>query len=759
MDKIAKQLNSVGLDLNEIKLFLIWYKSKKYTVRQLEDDILSSNSQTHQFFITQLPSKQYAFDILKHTLKQKQDEYVQMEHKINCSLMNCPSLNRIMDALVYYKSLYNNNNKNDIIFNQLIIKYFERKYKYLISDYHHLLCTHLNQSKFTHLQNYDMIHNAVYKHKLQCNLHQCQQYQRYHCDREQLYATAQREQKENDTRHKVTLYQDLMDTIHAYFVHAFDDGSRLTITQLTSMKQTKPDYDHVSGESSIPLKDDNLIKLQRILSTKRENMHKLRGAERMKYNKFNNNHTVSDGVYDAKQEDDSPRISDTNNSNCIGMHYYYWDYYKNKNEEDRMYHPGCTYSDWYIPRKYDTFKQEMLSNKIHCVDISVFNYVLFKANVLLQQSDFIQSIKSSMAPMYGIQEDYKITVDIIMALIFFTDFERLRNAFVRTFKRLTPLESDTQIKARNAEFWWFSKIMLETVECWGTQLIDQKLQVFYTTFNATSSCFSDMELMFCAPTSCTPHLEIATVYSEGIMLELCPRNYSLKLFNCSFVSSFAMEEEILFCGGRKALDIHSMIYVKQNENYRVFVKAIAVFNRLMNDALKPPKSEMFKVANMDYFIVHCLVRHRLKVQGYENTFPQYVNDTFDRCCAAKTSVQMSLMNIMTYYAGFRLVYMSSQCDNLVSFDKMSRLFPNCDEMIVNMTGHVAITSNYLMAMMDNVSGMDDIGVKLSKIELSHIELQCDDKEVEKYRCLFKKNKWNLTIQQSQNQSKLYLVRC
>ena len=46
-------------------------------------------------------------------------------------------------------------------------------------------------------------------------------------------------------------------------------------------------------------------------------------------------------------------------------------------------------------------------------------------------------------------------------------------------KKKTCLEFLQSLKQRNAEFWWFSKLLRETVECFGTEVEESSIAKFY----------------------------------------------------------------------------------------------------------------------------------------------------------------------------------------------------------------------------------------------------------------------------------------
>ena len=160
-----------------------------------------------------------------------------------------------------------------------------------------------------------------------------------------------------------------------------------------------------------------------------------------------------------------------------------------------------------------------------------------------------------------------------------------------------------------------------------------------------------------------------------ILLELYPNNYSLKLFNCCFISSYGSEQEILFFCHKKPIEIHSIINLNDNENYRLFIKAITLFNQFVNGKIL---NKRFNVTNMDYFIINSLSQTN-------NIFPKYINNLFESFCLNKININLNIGNIQSFYPGFAVGFISSKCDNLVKFDSIVKIFKNCDNINVEIS--------------------------------------------------------------------------
>ena len=169
----------------------------------------------------------------------------------------------------------------------------------------------------------------------------------------------------------------------------------------------------------------------------------------------------------------------------------------------------------------------------------------------------------------------------IMALILYCDYDELSFEFSKTFRKLHKKESDLELKERNGEYFNWSKLIRETVECFGTYLMESKISIFY--HGVSYLLLNSFVSYFCGPTSTTTQMSVATTFAkdDGLILELSMDDGRLSFFNCSWLSCFGNEDERLFCGAYKPLKFNSIRYLKLNENYELFIKSFTLFNYLI----------------------------------------------------------------------------------------------------------------------------------------------------------------------------------
>ena len=110
---------------------------------------------------------------------------------------------------------------------------------------------------------------------------------------------------------------------------------------------------------------------------------------------------------------------------------------------------------------------------------------------------------------YNIKHKQGISVEHVMSLLFYTNFTKESAAFSGTFRRQSPFEADESLKARNREYWNWSKLLRETVECFGQQMYDGDYKDgLRTLYHGVSSSliFNSTYIKLCGPLSTTAGL-------------------------------------------------------------------------------------------------------------------------------------------------------------------------------------------------------------------------------------------------------------
>ena len=209
-----------------------------------------------------------------------------------------------------------------------------------------------------------------------------------------------------------------------------------------------------------------------------------------------------------------------------GFTWFYWEWYKNKNEiindaasneNDYGGYQG-EIDQLYVAKKYSDYKEELLRH------LTIKNYrdiIMPKAKALIA-SNKGKSIRASFAVRwlhYGISRHAPISINHIISLITYTDCTNYSRVFSSTFRKINVTESMTSVRIRNREFCWQSKLFREAVEIYGSVCYADSDSAggifrsgiagpFYTGVNC-QLFIPEFAIRSCAPTSTSMHMEVA----------------------------------------------------------------------------------------------------------------------------------------------------------------------------------------------------------------------------------------------------------
>ena len=221
-----------------------------------------------------------------------------------------------------------------------------------------------------------------------------------------------------------------------------------------------------------------------------------------------------------------------------GFRYFYWDRYKSIDKEWNTLrimpngqiaaegNSGYMIKDWYIPRKYKNLREELLMNITFTFSIQQFNNIQQQSTMKLtswlndtEASPLIAHDAGGVLQFYGIEECTEISKEHIMCLLFYTNFSDHSAAFSSTFRRKHGFETDESLKARNREFWHWSRYLRECIECFGDEFDELYRQGISTLWHGVSAelIFDSTHIELCGPFSTTAGL---FVYNEFLSLHL-----------------------------------------------------------------------------------------------------------------------------------------------------------------------------------------------------------------------------------------------
>eukprot|EP01084_Bolivina_argentea_P033543 62028_1 len=596
------------------------------------------------------------------------------------SVSKCMSLKRTISILKLYK--HNHSADNKILCNSLI----DCKHL-IINDYHHIL-DHLNEDSVSInkcSETFKIIYNEIIKtHNLQCDINSCEIY---------LRSNRMREKQTVKCANKhFTVYMDILDSIHCYLIHSVDMGYRII-------------HDFQSEKSISALKS--------YLNKKRKNLEKIRGESRLQNNKFvtkiksnTNPKKNADHGLNLKQYQDEEKIDPA---------------------EDKQYSFGQMYNCWdgiSHQAKYKSFKFELLNNELLVIDIDKFNDIYEQSNALLIDSHKLKTIKSVYIPKYKFKAGLPLKICNVISVKLYTDFDTLSYSLTKTFRGIYAAK-------RNAEYWWWTKLLSETVNCFGTRMDETKVLILY--HGVSMVYFDQFTTTFSSPTSTTTKLQVATIFArnDGIILELkmhrseLVQHPKLRYFNCSFISCFASEDERLFVNPpySYSLEFHSIRNMVTDENYQHYINAINVLDNITNGK-RPTNTSTKCVLTIYHLLSHSCYNKN------EINYPNYILKCFTKWAISKTEqikVDVSLFQNSLYEKIAKILfftpkkqilkfYRSTTVSNLLAFGVINIIFKNIQH--ISCVGTGTISAEYLSSLLSILDCINKLEFsKLNKLYL------------------------------------------
>eukprot|EP01084_Bolivina_argentea_P002010 3706_1 len=155
----------------------------------------------------------------------------------NHSLEECPSMERIVSILQTHSKLEIYNVDGSIAqeaVTELMKSFRTDDNSNLISDFLHVIKEHLDTNRLEYCKNWWFIHNKVTEKREQCGYTQCSKVERVGVLNQDRWNTLQM------YRHhlKDLFYMDFMNTMHNYFIHAVDAGCIVDYNRFFGTQQT-----------------------------------------------------------------------------------------------------------------------------------------------------------------------------------------------------------------------------------------------------------------------------------------------------------------------------------------------------------------------------------------------------------------------------------------------------------------------------------------------------------------------------------------
>eukprot|EP01084_Bolivina_argentea_P292202 502287_1 len=536
----------------------------------------------------------------------------------NDPIKGCEAVNRLVEALKYYSSLEIMNNKNH---QNKFTAFIGRIYKKFLDDYYHLIEQH---------DNLEQISDALTASK-SCNESSCSFTFRH-------YADANTIKKLDDET--LEFYKTEFDQLHYHLFHLFDAGLRTRTLSQRPQRNSKAarrrfensNKFNISGSgiedksggfidelyahlSRSKIKTSVINKLAAYIDCEQYDTDSLKMEFYYECNNIAMNMQNTELIH--KIGEFLKATSIRSSSFSIGQIFYYWSKYQHMEEWDQNKikcninnHGGHTIAELFVPKKWETFKEEVANYKY-------FSMVQYKDLVVkineYMKSEIVSTIKAMQGSVkleYGIKDGQPITFQHLLSIVLYTDYSELCTDFSRSFRGTHAFEPLSSIKKRNSNYWWMSKLLREAVQLFGYKKEKKQDESgkwthvglhgpFYSGLGI-KIVFPAFEIRLCSPTSTSKQIEVATKFAgrNGIVVQLNNNvgydvhDLSISAFPCYLFSRYKGEDEYLFLGGHYRLRIESVRIINGKEgkcqNFEEFFMAFSKFGTVLDAGFVKP---------------------------------------------------------------------------------------------------------------------------------------------------------------------------
>ena len=157
---------------------------------------------------------------------------------------------------------------------------------------------------------------------------------------------------------------------------------------------------------------------------------------------------------------------------------------------------------------------------------------------------------------HGWSDGELIGLDALISIILYCDYTKLSSHFSSTFRKNGPFEPIQAIIQRNRTYYWWSKILKETIKKYGQshQRRRGELESIIGPFYCGMSVVMNMpqfNISLLSPVSTSKHIEVALRFGgqNGMILQFNNnKGYGIetKGFDVSWISRFGGEESEMY---------------------------------------------------------------------------------------------------------------------------------------------------------------------------------------------------------------------
>ena len=496
---------------------------------------------------------------------------------------------------------------------------------------------------------------------------------------------------------------------------------------------------------------DKIRKIKSILKKKKEFMsyHNL--------NKFMTDFNIQNEREQEGKTDGAVAADNNNNDqyvlddcrDCFGVRY---DYYN----EDKQY---------FVNAKYESLRFELLNNLL---SIKQFN-ILYIKGTNHKRKEYSKYLKADGKS--GIKRDTEISLEHILSLMAYCNFNEIRRKFIATFYKTSKQQTDEIIKLHSS-FGHLGRNLFEIIRCFGKKTTNKDR--FYIYINNKERYFLDPTFCVQAPLSTTNKIQIAMIGSiihNGLIIE-CKQNIHwdpIKYFNCKTISDFPNENELLFINNdinSERFILNKIINVNINNcyDYSIWFIIFKIIYSMIN-------GQQFKTKHLNQIILQNCI-NLLKLQLINNNHkeiiyvPKYIQNLFKLYFEKVDKIKIRWPDIQIFY-NFMKPFIFDIDYNFLDLKNIFTIFRNCTDLIISgsLNKDLNFSTSIMECLYKHLSLLSsNSNEEISKLKYIQIEFIKDesslsfDDAINEYNDKFNKINFNLSIKYPQKKWRAFVVQ-
>jgi len=587
----------------------------------------------------------------------------------------------------------------------------------LLDDYHHLLHVHTFTDVYIHA-NYQCAFGAhpapkeETKENTDAKWTECICLTRNH--RDKTLKTSSLSDYHGISNEEINVEQ-IMDTIHCYFYHAYDLGYTLSKTESEYIFNGSSNQVSVSSHNSTAngsnigggffgglfqyhsyLNPDNLAHTDCVMKTVRKQKrlqsqvlhpgidHALMKGEHIKIRRIK--HTLKKKKHNFKYhsdkfvthcdlyDSDTRFKEETKISEDARSERVFDDFAENKWIKYEYYHEE---KPFFVEPKYESLRFELLNDLL---SIKQFNILYIRATNHANK-EYAKFIKSD--GKNGLPQGMQMSLQHLSSILAYCNFPEVRRLFVSTFYRSSNKQSQNMVKA-HAEFAHFGRFLFETVHCFGglTNTKDRFYHAINRQFYFISGSFG-----ISAPFSATNKIQIAMMqcmidgnHQQGLIMEFKQDMHwdHVKYFQCKSLSDYSHENEVLFMNTDRNTEkfvLTKIVNISHGYDYSIWYIVLKIVYCIFS-------GQQYKTKHLNQIVLKN-VQNLLQYERINAVFiPQYIRNSIRLLIQRTTEITIRWPDIENFYA-FIKPWLLTENQEFVNLSNILNTFSNCTCLTVN----------------------------------------------------------------------------